>query len=240
MIRWLVLLLCVPCLAWSQASREFDKDDANYLTVNSYPNGTLHPGTMACWASADTGSGQEISGTDTAGNVNYHRIRVGTPLTVGFGVGIAGDFQEAASTATITADVWFHHVGLAIAIDDRENYLNGVLDGTNAVSMNPNGLDTTSLGIHCRNSGCQDAFDGNTSHCAVWDIALSTAEITELASGMWTSWVHTDQMNGLWFGYESGNELDMSHNTATGTMVENGTVLATTSGPPVFFPIGGM
>ncbi len=78
-------------------------------------------------------------------------------------------------------DTW-HHVAITEhASDDHRVFLDGGPPTTNAVAVTPAGVDRTTIGRQ-DDSTPTNAFDGFIGHGALWNVALSDAEIASLAN----------------------------------------------------------
>ena len=236
MSRWLALLLCVPWLAWAGASREWTENTADRLIVAVAPV-TAVPMSESCWATLDAGSGT-IFGISADSGSHWTRIR-----TIAAGDQASSRENSALKFAVCgaarTIGQWQLTTGMFILVDDRECQIDAGNEITNTNTVGPvTGQDQTTIGLTRRGGVFEDPHDGFIAHCGVWDVILTDAEIDELFAGMWTSWIATANLQGFWPVFGANNpETDLMNNT--GDMTVTGTDTSV-SGPPVFFPIGGM
>lgn len=115
-------------------------------------------------------------------------------LQVFFGTGP----KSAAATAVNTAGTagqasgsfdypiqtdWAHFTGVFSSSTLRVVYTNGVPCATNTTSITADGLDTVAIGAR-KNAGVYGApMYGRLAECAVWNVALTDAEILSLSLG---------------------------------------------------------
>lgn len=108
--------------------------------------------------------------------------------------------NSAQSTASTSAGVWFHACGVFASSSDRRAFLNGGNKGTNTTSRTPAGLDRTSLGKQ-DNAGNNNfvAPDVSIAEAAIWNIAMSDAEVAQLAVfGTRATAVRPDALVAYW------------------------------------------
>lgn len=92
-----------------------------------------------------------------------------------------GAAQNNASTSTTANDTDWHHACAVFASStSRAAYLDGAGKGTNATSRSP--ADATRLRVGSLHDTSSEML-GNVAHAAIWDIALSDAEVAQLAAG---------------------------------------------------------
>ena len=95
-----------------------------------------------------------------------------------------GGATNVETAATWTLNEW-HHIGVVeAASDDRRLYLDGGNKVTNSTSRTPNGgIDRTSVG-RFDDVTPDNNYDGDIAHFAVWNVALTDAEMATLAAGI--------------------------------------------------------
>jgi len=158
------------------------------------------PLTMACWVKPADVSASYIpmSLTDTAGQIDYFclqlTITTGTLVARTRSVG-GGDNAETANV--VTAGKWHHICGVWAATDDRKSYLDAGTAGTGTADLTPAGIDTTSIGAH-KDSVILQHLNGQIAEAAIWDVALSTDEIKQLAHGMSPYLVNRANLLAYW------------------------------------------
>ncbi len=91
----------------------------------------------------------------------------------------------ADSTTSYTVGKWHHLCGVEVTSSSRCVYLDGAGKGTNALPEIPAGVNLMALGILDRGTaGTAQPFDGDIAHVALWDVALTDAEVASLAAGV--------------------------------------------------------
>jgi len=93
-----------------------------------------------------------------------------------------GTWDPAVTTATFSADQWHHAAAVYVSSSQRHVYLDGANKGSSTVTAVPSGQDTTSIG-HIVFSTPSGFFAGDIAEAAIWNTALSDAEIAILGSG---------------------------------------------------------
>jgi len=135
-------------------------------------------------------------------------------------------------------DVWNHVAAVFASSASRLAYLNGVAGTVNTTDVTPATTpDRTAIGVQIKSDGSRS--NGATveylSEAAIWNVALTAAEILQLAAGYSPLFVRPESLiayPGLIRGDSSGNEPDR---VGGFTFVEQGTVGVQTH-PRVFYP----
>lgn len=132
-----------------------------------------------------------------------------------------GTNTTAASTAIVTAGAWNAACVIFTSATARAAYVAGTNKGTDTANKTPSGLNTTTIG-----DGGGAAFaNGSIAEVALWNIALTDAEVLLLAAGISPLLIHPEALVGYWpllHGYSpeidliKGNNLTLS-NTPTVT-----------------------
>lgn len=154
------------------------------LAASALPaGGVSYPFTMACWFRPTNLSNDHclLALTDTAGNNDYHYLSAngsvgGDPLAA---TTKAGTTVRAQSTVSFVANTWQHACGVWESSTSRSVYLNGGNKGTNTTDRSPSGLDILSLGQVMAATPFASA-NAAIFFAAVWNIALSDAEVAQL------------------------------------------------------------
>lgn len=163
-------------------ARDFDDASSQYLETDS-PGLSGPPFTMACWAQhddtaathtimwygdKDVGNDRHYLSFDTAGRVNA--------------VSVDNAVVGSSVHGTGTSDgVWVHAAGVWASATSRTAYADGTAateDTTDCSGIT--GEDRIAI---CRNADSTPGIyhDGKVAHAAVWDVALTTTEIAQLA-----------------------------------------------------------
>jgi len=137
-----------------------------------------HPVTMACWFNVDditsfnTLMDIKYSGADTRWALIAKGDTAGDPIFASSVV--TGTYRSAATSLGYSAGTWQHACGVFTSTISRAAFLNGGSKGTDTVSINPaaSALDLTRI---------IGGASGNIAEAAIWNIALSDAEVAILA-----------------------------------------------------------
>ncbi len=147
---------------------------------------TAAPFTLSAWFKIDDlshvgailgvgngGSGNDVWGLDAAGTVEGDPLRFFSFDT---------SFSSADSTIAYTANVWHHACGVEASATSRAVYLDGGSKGTNADNRTPDGANEVQIGQYARSTGDGDLI-GDVAEAAIWNVALTDAEVAILAKG---------------------------------------------------------
>lgn len=94
-----------------------------------------------------------------------------------------GTLDSAISTAAGTSTgTWYLATGVWTSSTSRAAFYNGGSKGTNATAIVPTGLNQISVGARNRNATLDQYLDGLIAYPTVWNIALSDAEVAQLAT----------------------------------------------------------
>lgn len=151
---------------------------AQRLLVSATP-ASAEPLTLACWFNANAVAATEafFQLRDGAGNARWQLqsagATAGDPLQA-ISVDAAG--TTAASSANgINAGQWHHGAGVFSASNARQAWLDGTFGTSNATSKTVSGVNEVRI-----SSG---SFNGRVAEAAIWNVALTQAEIQALAKG---------------------------------------------------------
>lgn len=162
-------------------SRLFDGVD-DVLSVGSAPV-TAPPFSFACWfkLDGDVASQRVLLALSTAGsNDNQFRIQLESGGLINFRARTTGNEDAQTATAITDSTTWHHIGGYASSASDRGVVLDGVVEGTNAVSLTPSGINRFYIGR--REMAATLPFPGNIAHVAIWSAALSVSEWASLGA----------------------------------------------------------
>jgi len=93
-----------------------------------------------------------------------------------------GNFSSAQTTTNASQDTWHHLCGVFAASDDRTAYLDGGNKGTDATDLSPDYVDLTAIGAFKDNTP-GEYCSGRIAEAAIWNVALTDAEVAILADG---------------------------------------------------------
>lgn len=179
-------------------ARLFDDASAEALEVDTAVV-TVEPFSISAWFYKDDGtvSADLVALVDKDVGTQYHRLRVHSDETVRARSQNAGNNTQAITTTSATLNTWQHACGVWPDIDTRNAYLNGGGLGADGGSPEPTGLDRTSIGRLGRDS--PDAyFPGRIAEVAIWNVGLTSAEVSILAAGYSPLFVRADSLVAYW------------------------------------------
>jgi len=151
--------------------------------------GGVTPVTLACWVNPSS-SGSIVNALEMgrqATGSNSSRMSVG----ISSGTQVNASCSDESSTTsgqtstTTSTGVWQHICGVFASSTSRSAYLNGGGKGTDTTSRTPNStLDRTRVGCRCSSGSLAGFFPGSIAEAAIWNVALSDAEVALLAKGL--------------------------------------------------------
>ena len=146
---------------------------------------TAAPFTVSCWykASVNTNTRTLWSFGDTATDDYYWRaVHYDSAGTRGLGA-------QATAVSSATSDysgspegTWTHSAMVEASSSSRTCYVNGTAATANTTNKTPTGIDTVVLG-RLERATPTHYFGGDLAEFAIWNIALSGANISSLAAG---------------------------------------------------------
>jgi len=180
-------------------ARLFDDGSSEYLFIASTPI-TAYPLTMACWFYSDDATAEQtlIQVTDTAGGSDYWALTLRGDL-VGDHIEARvrrGDFRAHTLTG-YSVNTWHHACGVFINNNSRASYIDGGSKGTSAGISNDASIDAIAIGGK-RDSSPGDYTSGRICEVALWNVALTDAEVAILAKGYSPLFVHPQNLVAYW------------------------------------------
>jgi hypothetical protein len=167
-------------------ARLFDDASEEYLELDSAPV-TAVPLSMACWAWSDDLTVDQYlmaltdkDATNMAFGLILRAAQAGDPIQAST---YASSLSVASSSAAPSASTWFHAAGVWASATSRAAYLNGGNKGTQTTSRVPTGIDRISI---ARTGDLSPGYyvSGMVAEAAIWNVALSDAEVALLAAGV--------------------------------------------------------
>jgi hypothetical protein len=164
---------------------------------------TGYPVTMACWANVDNLTARH-------GLMQLRRSADGFSDIVLVADGASADKilaavevppegYDAATTAAFTANTWFHAAGVFASDTSRSAFLNGGSKGTDTMSLVLETLNATQIGQWNYNDGVQLNYtNGRIAEAAIWNVALTDAEVSLLALGYSPLFVRPGSLVSYW------------------------------------------
>lgn len=157
-----------------------------YIGRYDNPAVTTTPFTVAGWFKG----GHSLGGTifsladNTTGNNTFTLIATPGFACVANAQATLASSEGAQSSITSTPDVWQHACGVWTSATSRTAYCNGGGKVTDATNVAPTGISFTTVGGVWANDDVAGKFVGDLAEIAVWNVALSDAEILALARGV--------------------------------------------------------
>jgi len=193
-------------------ARSFVAASSQYLEAGSALV-TAEPLTMAAWVKPQNITGadgiMEIGVNDTGATRSGFRLILrgnvaGDPINATKFSG--STFREAATTTGFTAGTWHHAAGVWSATNDRAAYIDGGSKGTNTQTVTfASTPDRTWIGrVRGLTNYVHSDLDA-VAEAAIWNVALSDAEIALLAKGLSLLLIQRGAIAAYWplFGVNS-------------------------------------
>jgi hypothetical protein len=96
-----------------------------------------------------------------------------------------GPFTPAVTTTGYSINTWHHACGVWASSSDRRAFIDGGSKGTDSTDNPISNTPThTSVGRIYRNTGDTESMDGSIAEAAIWNVALTDAEVGVLATGI--------------------------------------------------------
>lgn len=226
------------------------------LSRATNPPVTAVPLTISAWGRRQVAAGflDLVSLWDLVGSgTNYFELMLlddGTGVG-GFGGGggllcyaLGGGSSGSATAVTPvaapnpSASEWHHACGVWTSASSRAAFIDGGNKGTNATSTTPSGIVSTAIGQASFNAG------GSIADVAIWNVALSDAEVLALARGMSPMLVRPSALVAYWpLSNIASQGLNRARNTTDRTLDVATGLIDTDGGPLVgdryyFRPVG--
>jgi len=123
---------------------------------------------------------------------------------VEFRTGSSGASSAALSiNGVYPTQLWTHAAGVSASATSRFAYRNGIAGTENVTSRVPAAIDRTAIGAN-RDSTPSDFFPGAIAHAAIWNVALTSGEIRQLANGVSPWFVRREGLVAYWPLVQSG------------------------------------
>jgi hypothetical protein len=208
-------------------SRLFD-DASSDIAIYTGTVISTEPITMACWFYSDDAAAVQtlISLGDGGANLGLWRlyadggqandaIRAQKRDDAGAAIG------TTATATGYTVNKWHHAVARFTNASLRESFIDGVKSNANTTTVSDPTPDIVSIGATKKSGAATDFMSGRIEMVGLWNVALSQADISALASGVPPAWVQGANLIHYWklLGNDSP-ELDLIGSadlTLTGT-----------------------
>ena len=167
-------------------ARLFDNASSENLEIDNAVV-TTTPLTMACWFNTDNLTDFQVLMFVGDKDVSNHQWRL---VLAGDEPGDRIDavaftpsaYSEAETTTAYTTDTWEHACGVFTSSTSRAAFRNGGSKGTNSETSDPLSADRTAIGTDA-DSNPGSYMSGSIAEAAIWDVALTDAEVATLGDG---------------------------------------------------------
>jgi len=146
------------------------------------------PFTMNCWFNVTAlAANQSMVSVSDASAVNHYWFTAvagnigGDPVRASAAAG--GGAAAADTSAAPGAGAWHMATYVETAANDRDSYLDGGNVGSDATNLAPTNVDVTTIGAWTIVGTQFNLFTGSIGEVAIWDVALTTDELAQLAAG---------------------------------------------------------
>jgi Concanavalin A-like lectin/glucanases superfamily len=166
-------------------ARNFNGTDGYLHAATAVATGA--PLTMVCWfrKTGTASSPQELVCLSDASEHDQMFILSagdGSDAVVFAGPYAGGVWDPAVATASFAAGQWHHAAAVFVSSSERHAYLDGANKGSSSAVITPTGQDRTSIGRAILSTPTA-YFAGDIAEVAIWNTALSDAEIAILGHG---------------------------------------------------------
>jgi hypothetical protein len=166
-------------------ARAFVSGSSQYLEHVGVPV-TTTPLTLAAWFyAAQTTSSYGLVGVGVGAGtttvINGFQLYA-TSGTVKIASGNGTTAATAVTTATFAANAWAHAAAVFTSGTSRAAYLNGGNKVSNTTSSTPGTPDAVDVGRMMQTT--KNYMNGRLAEAAVWNVALTDAEVAALAAGV--------------------------------------------------------
>lgn len=166
-------------------AHRFTVNDGGSYLIDA-PAVTAMPLTLACWFNADDVTTSypliHIGGSSNRGFILEASGGVASDPVRARQFNNSGTSQSASSSSGYTASTWYHAAGVFTSTTSRAAFLNGGSKGTNTtLNSAPSSLTNFIVGRY--NSTAVNLL-GAVADVAVWNVALTDAEIAILGTGV--------------------------------------------------------
>lgn len=149
---------------------------------------TALPLTIACWAQTSQNTANQTVvylGNSGGTNADLYELQfggaiAGDPVRLAFN-NVGGTVIVAATSTGYSTNTWHHVCCTIAAANDKRVFIDGGSKGTSSNTEEPSGINRFSVGARDDATGSQ-FLDGQVAEVAVWNVALSDAEVALLAS----------------------------------------------------------
>ena len=204
-------------------ARLFTAASTEYLEIQSALV-SIEPFTVACWFKAVDVTHDFVLigiGDKDVGN-DYHLLQARGASSADYILAYSynGSLGMALTSVAYTANVWHHACGVFAASNDRRAYLNGAGKVTDTTDIVVENIDTFTVGV-VPGSSRFGYMDGHIAEIAIWNAALTDAEVAILAKGYSPRFVRPQSLVEYFDLIRGLNGIKGNVLTASGTTVSN-------------------
>jgi hypothetical protein len=187
-------------------ARAFDAAQDETLVVDeAVVSTTGFVATMAIWANVTSATASQHLMVESIynGTGAFHSMYIinGTVRVFSWNGGVGGGSHIAEAITTgnnYTANNWFHGCGVFAASDSRAVYIHGANKGTSSDDSFFGGATHTAVGTLYRNDNPAAHVTGKLAWPAIWNVALTDAEVASLAAGAYPPTIRPGSLVSFW------------------------------------------
>ena len=150
---------------------------------------------MSFWFKPDAINNGDLCALAIGTNIDSHRqnIYLGNDNKVRAQSRDGSTNVSAATSSSFVAGSWQHAAGVWSATNARAAFLNGGGKGTETSTVNPAGLNAIAIGRFPSLSP-GGYWDGELAEMAMWNVALTDAEVLQLSKGFSPSFIRPSKL----------------------------------------------
>lgn len=167
-------------------ARTFSSGGFNYLSSGAGALLTAAPMTMAAWVKPATHNATNdiLSISDATVNLHAFVLRQSSTGSIQAVTDASGTLSNSASAGTVSNGTWAHAAAVFASASSRTAYLNGTAATADTTALTPTAgsLGLTLIGAIF--GGPQNFYNGDIAEVALWNVALTAADVAVLALGV--------------------------------------------------------
>lgn len=195
--------------------RQFVAASSQRLESSSVPVAAV-PLTLALWVMPRTftSTGGLFGIHNNGSPLDHFRVLNNSSGTASAQAASSGSFGTANSSRSMTLSAWNHVAGVFTSSTSRACFVNGAGKGTNATNITPGALTHVITGAHRGSS--PDTYsvyhNGIIASPAIWSVALTDAEIRQLAQGADPRTIRPQNLVAFWPLDTPGSTVEFDQN----------------------------
>jgi len=175
---------------------DFEASSSQYLVTGAAPHAAV-PLTMSFWFNSESTNNQVSLWYGRGATTRAFYLQLNGSQNVDAVTNLGGTFAVATTSTTWGTSAWHHACGVFDAVDSRAAFLDGGGKGTDATSVTPVDINVINIGSYY--GGARSNFhDGLMADIAIWNAALSDAEVVILAAGYSPLFVRPQSLFSYW------------------------------------------